>query len=195
MDAILIILGYLIGAVPFALLLTRRVRGTDLRRVGSGNVGAANALRAASVPVGLGVMALDVGKGSAVVLLARVLGASDAALAATGVAAVVGHVYPVWLRFRGGKGVATACGVFALLAPGPTLLAAIAFTGVVWLTRYVSLGSMVAAVVLAAAVAIGGAPLPVVVAAVAAATLVLHRHRRNMVRLQAGSERRITQRV
>ena len=195
MDAILIILGYLIGAVPFALLLTRRVRGTDLRRVGSGNVGAANALRAASVPVGLGVMALDVGKGSAVVLLARILGASDAALAATGVAAVVGHVYPVWLRFRGGKGVATACGVFALLAPGPTLLAAIAFTGVVWLTRYVSLGSMVAAVVLAAAVAVGGAPLPVVVAAVAAATLVLHRHRRNMVRLQAGSERRITQRV
>ena len=195
MDAMLVLAGYLAGAIPFALLLARRLGGTDVRRVGSGNVGAANVLRAASVPVAVSVMALDVGKGCAVVLLARSLGAAEATVAAVAGAAVAGHVFPVWLRFRGGKGVATACGAFAVLAPAATTLAAAAFIGVVWLTRYVSLGSMVAAVVLAAAVHFTGEPAPVVTCAGAVAALVLYRHRGNMARLHAGRERRITQRA
>ena len=195
MNAILVLAGYLIGAIPFALLLARRMGGTDVRRVGSGNVGAANVLRVASVPVAVSVMALDAGKGCAAVLLARSLGAPEATVAAVAGAAVAGHVFPVWLRFRGGKGVATAGGVFAVLAPAATALAAAAFIGIVWLTCYVSLGSMVAAVVLAAAVHFTGEGAPVVACAAAVAVLVLYRHRGNMARLHQGSERRITQRA
>ena len=195
MDALLVLVGYFVGAIPFALLLTRRVGGTDVRRAGSGNVGAANVLRVANVPVAVSVMVLDVGKGCAVVLLARGLGASEATLAAVAAAAVVGHVFPVWLRFRGGKGVATASGVFWVLAPEATALALVAFTGVVWLTRYVSLGSMVAAVVLAAAVYFNGEAPATIVCAAGVAALVLYRHRANMVRLHAGRERRISQRA
>lgn len=195
MDAILVLTGYLIGAIPFALLLARRMGGTDVRRVGSGNVGAANVLRVASVPVAVSVMALDAGKGCAAVWLARSLGAPEATVAAVAGAAVAGHVFPVWLRFRGGKGVATAGGVFAVLAPEATALAAVAFIGIVWLTRYVSLGSMVAAVVLAAAVPFTGEGAPVVTCAAAVAVLVLYRHRGNMARLHEGRERRISQRA
>lgn len=195
MDAILVCCGYLVGAIPFALLVTRRMGGADVRRVGSGNVGAANVLRAASIPVAVSVMLLDVGKGCAAVLLSRAMGAPEATAAAVGAAAVVGHVFPFWLRFRGGKGVATACGVFWVLAPEATALALVAFAGVVWLTRYVSLGSMVAAVVLAAAVYFNGEAQAVVVCAVAVAALVLYRHRANMIRLHAGRERRIRQRA
>ena len=195
MDVLLVLVGYFVGAIPFALLLTRRVGGTDVRRAGSGNVGAANVLRVANVPVAVSVMVLDVGKGCAVVLLARGLGASEATLAAVAAAAVVGHVFPVWLRFRGGKGVATASGVFWVLAPEATALALVAFTGVVWLTRYVSLGSMVAAVVLAAAVYFNGEAPATIVCAAGVAALVLYRHRANMVRLHAGRERRISQRA
>ncbi|MCY4601230.1 MAG: glycerol-3-phosphate 1-O-acyltransferase PlsY [Acidobacteria bacterium] len=195
MEALLVLVGYFVGAIPFALLLTRRVGGTDVRRAGSGNVGAANVLRVANVPVAVSVMVLDVGKGCGVVLLARGLGASEATLAAVAAAAVVGHVFPVWLRFRGGKGVATASGVFWVLAPEATALALVAFTGVVWLTRYVSLGSMVAAVVLAAAVYFNGEAPATIVCAAGVAALVLYRHRGNMVRLHAGRERRISQRA
>lgn len=195
MDAILVLAGYLIGAIPFALLLARRKGGTDVRRAGSGNVGAANVLRVAGAPLAVGVMALDLGKGCAAVLLARSAGAPEATLAAVAGAAVAGHVFPLWLRFRGGKGVATAGGAFAVLAPGAAALAAAAFIGVVWLTRYVSLGSMVAAVVLAAAVPFTGASAPVVACAATVAALVLYRHRGNMARLHEGRERRISQRA
>ena len=195
MDAILVLAGYLIGAIPFALLLARRKGGTDVRRAGSGNVGAANVLRVAGAPLAVGVMALDLGKGCAAVLLARSAGATEATLAAVAGAAVAGHVFPLWLRFRGGKGVATAGGAFAVLAPAAAALAAAAFIGVVWLTRYVSLGSMVAAVVLAAAVPFTGAAAPVVACAAAVAALVLYRHRGNMARLHEGRERRISQRA
>ena len=195
MDAILVLAGYLIGAIPFALLLARRKGGTDVRRAGSGNVGAANVLRVAGAPLAVGVMALDLGKGCAAVLLARSAGATEVTLAAVAGAAVAGHVFPLWLRFRGGKGVATAGGAFAVLAPAAAALAAAAFIGVVWLTRYVSLGSMVAAVVLAAAVPFTGASAPVVACAATVAALVLYRHRGNMARLHEGRERRISQRA
>src|SRR5687767_2515709 len=110
-------LGYLFGSIPFAYLLARRHRGIDLRMAGSGNVGAANLLRTTTRKIGVSAMALDVAKGVASVLVARLIdgGASGAAFA--GVAAVLGHIYPVWLGFRGGKGVATTCGVFSILAP------------------------------------------------------------------------------
>jgi len=118
-----------------------------------------------------------------------------AAPVAAGVAAIIGHVYPVWLRFQGGKGVATACGVFWALAPVATALAAGIFLLVVWITRYVSLGSIVATAILPPLTWLTNEPTPVVTGALVAALLVVERHRSNLVRLQAGTERRLGQKA
>jgi glycerol-3-phosphate acyltransferase PlsY len=185
-----ILFGYLAGSMPFAYLLARRA-GIDVRRAGSGNVGAANVLRTTGTWRGVIVMVLDMLKGAAAVLVAY-MSTGEAPLAAlTGAAAVVGHVYPVWLRFHGGKGVAVAAGVFAILAPLATATAAAVFLVVVWTTRYVSLGSMAATIALPPAVWIIGAPGAVVAAAAGIATLILFRHRTNLRRLRSGTERRM----
>src|SRR5881396_2503624 len=114
---VIVVAAYLLGSIPFALLAARRWGGTDLRLVGSGNLGAANVMRASGVTAGVLVAALDMAKGAASVWLAERLGSGPGLSAAAGCAAIVGHIYPVWLRFRGGKGVATACGVFSILTP------------------------------------------------------------------------------
>jgi glycerol-3-phosphate acyltransferase PlsY len=114
---------------------------------------------------------------------------------AGGVAAIVGHVYPIWLRFRGGKGVATACGVFSVLAPSATVIAAMAFAATVLTTRYVSLGSLVATVALPSVAWMTGAPGPVVAGGVAAALIILERHRANLARLRGGTEWRLGQKA
>jgi glycerol-3-phosphate acyltransferase PlsY len=115
--------------------------------------------------------------------------------ACAGFAAIVGHVYPVWLGFRGGKGVATACGAFAMLAPQATLFACLAFAAGVWSTKYVSVGSVLASVVLPPSAYALGSTEPVVRAAAAAAALIVFRHRSNLARVRLGTERRVTQRV
>src|SRR5712691_3889755 len=114
---IAMLMGYLLGSIPFAYLLARFHRGIDLRLTGSGNVGAANVLRSTTKKIGVSAMVLDVVKGAAAVLAARQIEPGSTAPAVAGIAAVLGHIYPVWLGFRGGKGVATTCGVFAVLAP------------------------------------------------------------------------------
>jgi glycerol-3-phosphate acyltransferase PlsY len=185
-----IVLGYLAGSVPFAFLLARR-RGVDVRVAGSGNVGAANVMRTTGAGRGAAVMALDMAKGAAAVLAAQ-LSAGDVALAAlAGAAAIVGHIYPVWLRFHGGKGVAVAAGVFSVLTPLGTVIAASLFVITVSRTRYVSLGSIAATVALPPAAWWSGAPPPVVVAAAATGALILFRHRANLARLRGGTERRM----
>src|SRR4051812_43492092 len=181
-----VLLGYLAGSVPFAFLLARR-RGVDVRRVGSGNVGAANVMRTTGTGRAVAVVALDVAKGAAAVGLAHLGSGSVALFAATGAAAVVGHIYPVWLRFHGGKGVAVAAGVFTVLAPLATAIAAVLFVLTVWATRYVSLGSVAASVALPPAAWLVGAPGPVVGAAGGSAVLILFRHRANLYRLRAGT--------
>jgi len=185
-----VILGYLAGSVPFAFLLARRA-GIDVRRVGSRNVGAANVMRSTGTGRAIAVMALDVGKGAAAVALANITTGGAALAAASGAAAVVGHIYPVWLRFHGGKGVAVAAGVFAVLAPLATGLAAVLFLLTVWTTRYVSLGSIAATVALPPVAWLVGAPVAVVGAAAGIAALILFRHRANLRRLRAGTERRL----
>lgn len=185
-----VILGYLAGSVPFAYLLARRV-GIDVRRAGSGNVGATNVFRTTGKWRGVTAMVLDVAKGVAAVLLANLTGAGAGMAAASGAAAVVGHIYPVWLRFHGGKGVAVAAGVFGVLAPTATAIAASLFLVTVWMTRYVSLGSMAATIALPPVAWWAGAPTAVVVAAAATGGLILFRHRSNLYRLRAGTERRV----
>jgi len=185
-----VVLGYLAGSVPFAFLLARRA-GIDVRRVGSRNVGAANVMRSTGTGRAIAVMALDVAKGAAAVALANITSGGAALAAASGAAAVVGHIYPVWLRFHGGKGVAVAAGAFAVLAPLATGLAAVLFLLTVWTTRYVSLGSIAATVALPPVAWLVGAPVAVVGAAAGTAALILFRHRANLRRLRAGTERRL----
>src|ERR1043166_4889278 len=140
--ALIILVAYLIGSIPFALLMARRWSAADLRLVGSGNLGAANVMRLSGVTAGVLVALLDMTKGVASVWLAERFATNGAAPAAAGVAAIVGHIYPVWLRFRGGKGVATACGVFSVLTPLALPPALAIFAIAVWLTKYISLGSL-----------------------------------------------------
>jgi glycerol-3-phosphate acyltransferase PlsY len=187
----IVIVAYLIGSVPFALLLARRWGAADLRRIGSGNLGAANVLRASGVKAGVLVAVLDITKGAVSVMLAQRFADHAAAPAAAGLAAIVGHIYPVWLRFRGGKGVATACGVFSVLTPFAIPPALGIFVVAVWLTKYISLGSMLASVALPPIAYATGSPAPAVAAAFVASAIIVFRHRSNLVRLRAGTERRI----
>lgn len=185
-----IFFGYALGSVPFAFLLARRA-GVDVRIAGSGNVGAANVLRTTGAPLGVAVMALDVSKGAAAVWAAYAGSATLDAAAAAGAAAILGHIYPVWLRFHGGKGVAVAAGVFCVLAPLATAAATAVFVLIVWLTRLVSLGSIAATMTLPSVAIASGAPPPVVSAAVGSGALILFRHRANLGRLMRGNERRM----
>ena len=184
-------LGYLVGSIPFGFLLARRRGGVDIRRTGSGNVGATNVLRRAGVRAGLMTAVLDVAKGAGAVFAAWALTGTVNAGAAAGVAAVAGHMYPVWLGFRGGKGVATAFGAFTVLAPVPALAVLAIFGVVVWVTRYVSAGSVAAAVSLCPLVYISAGPPAATRAAFVSGCLILFAHRSNLARLLAGSERRL----
>jgi acyl phosphate:glycerol-3-phosphate acyltransferase len=186
-----VVLAYLIGSIPFALIVAKRWGAADLRLVGSGNLGAANVLRASGVKAGLLVALLDVGKGAVSVFLASRLNGAEATPAVAGLAAIVGHIYPVWLRFRGGKGVATACGVFATLAPYAIPPALAVFFLTAWLTKYISVGSVLASAALPPIAYAMGTPQPIVAAAVAAAVLIVFRHRSNLARVWSGTERRL----
>ena len=182
---------YLLGSIPFALLMTRRWSAADLRLVGSGNLGAANVMRTSGVTAGVLVALLDMAKGAASVWLADRFTTNAAAPAAAGVAAIVGHIYPVWLRFRGGKGVATACGAFSVLTPMAVAPALAIFLGTVWLTKYISFGSVLASLALPPLAYATGSPGADVAAAGAATALIIFRHRSNVARLRAGTERRM----
>jgi acyl phosphate:glycerol-3-phosphate acyltransferase len=185
---------YLVGSIPFAYLLSRR-RGIDLRDVGSGNIGASNVLRTSGVTPAVVAMLLDASKGVLAVIVAQRVAPGPATPMAAGLASVIGHIYPVWLRFRGGKGVATAAGVFGVMTPGSLVIAGGVFLLVVWATRFISVGSMAAAVTLAIITAATDAPLTVTIGAALIAAIIIHRHRANLTRLAAGTERRIGQRL
>ena len=188
----MVLSAYAIGSVPFAWLLARRWGAHDLRHVGSGNLGAANVLRASGVTAGLLVALLDITKGALSVMIARYVSDQPAAPAAAGLAAIVGHIYPVWLRFRGGKGVATAIGGFVVLCPGAILLALAAFALVVAATRFVSLGSLTAACLLPVSMGLAfHAPEAEIIAAAVVTVLLVFSHRANIRRLLDGTERRL----
>ncbi len=184
-----IVIAYLLGSIPFAYL-AGRTRGIDIRTVGSKNVGASNVFRELGKGIGVTVMALDVAKGLVAVLIANAETASPWPLVAAA-AAILGHVFPVWLRFKGGKGVAVAGGAMIGLVPLPALIVVILWAIVVGVTRYVSVGSIVAAAVFPFLVLGIGAPWPTVVFAFLAAIMVIVRHRANIQRLMRGQELRL----
>jgi len=186
-----VVLGYLLGSVPFAFVLARRLGHVDLRTSGSGNVGATNVFRTSGPLLGLAALTLDVAKGAATIVLAQHFATDAATPTAAGIAAVMGHVYPIWLRFRGGKGVATACGVFAMLAPLATAAVCLVFVIIVWWTRYVSLGSILAAACVPFGALLLRYPAPFIAASLAVAVLIIARHHENIGRLLSGTERRL----
>ncbi len=205
--ATLAVLGaYLLGSIPFALLIARMWGVPDLRKVGSGNLGATNVWRVAGGKAAIGVFFGDIGKGVAAVLIGRYVAGQwgtgplglDIFLALCAVAAVLGHVFPIYLGFRGGKGVATGLGAMAALLPAATAIAVGAFAVVVATTRYVSLASMIAGLVLFATVAVRrygmGAEIEAtyVVLTGLVAALVIWTHRGNLQRLLGGTENRFS---
>jgi glycerol-3-phosphate acyltransferase PlsY len=200
--AVVLVAGaYLLGSISFSYLIVRVLRGMDVRRVGSGNAGATNVMRAAGKGAGAAALLLDVGKGIAAVAVPRSLEAPPAAVAAAAVAVVLGHVFPVFLAFRGGKGVATAAGALGALAPVAMGLGLIVFLLVVGWKRYVSLGSIVTAALLPLFAYLchllewseyGGTWL--FLASAAIALLVIFKHSGNLYRLRHGLEPRLGER-
>lgn len=189
---VMLVVGYLLGSIPFAYLFVRLAGRGDVRRIGSGNVGATNALRAGGWKVALPVALADVGKGVLAVVLMRQVTPHPAWVLAAGVAAVIGHCFPVWLRFSGGKGVATAGGVYLTLALPAALAAAALWVVVLALFRIVSLASLVAAAVFPLLVYLFVRPSLVEMAiTVLAAAVIIVRHRANLGRLVRGEEPRL----
>lgn len=184
------VVAYLLGAIPFGLVITKWVKGIDVREHGSKNIGATNVLRTAGKPLGGFTLLLDALKGAAPVLVAQHLGWGWLA-AAGGLVAVLAHVFPVYLKFRGGKGVATAAGVFAALTPIPMAIALGVFLAVVIPFRVVSAGSLAAAVALLVATIVRGESGAIVGLAAAVNVIVFVRHRGNIRRLFRREERRV----
>ena len=192
-------LGYLLGSVPTGLLLARLVKGADIRRQGSGNIGATNVLRVIGLPTAAAVLAFDVAKGALPVLVAKAIADSPAVEAVAAGTVIAGHTLPVWLRFRGGKGVAPALGALLVLEP---LIAGVAL-GVAVIaiaaTRFVSLGSLAGTL---SALAMGfsfywwrGLPAAHLLVIVATATAIVVRHGGNIARLKAGREAQLGRRA
>lgn len=187
-----VLLGYLLGSIPFGLLLTRLAGGGDLRAVGSGNIGATNVLRTGRKGLAAATLVLDGAKGAVAVLLAQYIAPDYGSLGAAG--AFFGHCYPAWLRFRGGKGVATYAGITLALLWPVGLVYAVVWIATLVVTRYSSLGGVLAAMVVPIAAALWGA-IDVATLYIALSLVVLWKHRDNISRLLAGTEPRVGQKA
>jgi acyl phosphate:glycerol-3-phosphate acyltransferase len=189
--ALLVIgLAFVLGSIPTGVLLSRALGGRDVREHGSGNIGAANVARTSGFKVGALVGFLDIVKGVVPVLIGRLAGLDDTGLAVVAMLAVVGHDYSIFLRFRGGKGVATTLGAALALAPWVAVLAMVGWVLVMYLSRYSSLASLTTLVLLPILLAVTMQPAPYVVAGVLLFALGVWKHRANIVRLATGRESR-----
>jgi len=188
---LLIIGGYLAGSIPTGVVLSRLFSVRDIRAEGSGNIGATNVYRVLGLKLGVLTLLGDVLKGVLPVLAARTLLAHDAGVAWVAFFTFCGHLFPVFLTFRGGKGVATALGVFLVIAPAMVACAAALFLGVVLKWKYVSLGSLTASLAMPFLLGAAGYSLPFVILSLATASLIFYRHKDNIQRLRAGSEKKM----
>jgi glycerol-3-phosphate acyltransferase PlsY len=196
---IIVVLAYLLGSIPFGLILARVFLDTDVRQIGSGNIGATNVLRTGSKKLGIATLLLDAGKGFAAVSLAHVLAGSEPHAAAllpalAAVSAMLGHIFPVWLKFKGGKGVATGVGVFLALVPKAVLIVLGVFLLIFGASRYVSLASIIATAAFPAVSYLyiretrNVVLMPFIVAA---SLLIIVKHHQNIRRLLSGTEHRL----
>jgi glycerol-3-phosphate acyltransferase PlsY len=186
-----VVISYLLGSVSFSILFARWLRKIDIRQHGSGNAGATNTLRVLGKGPAIAVFALDIAKGIAAVLLGRLLGHAEWVSVVAGLAAIIGHNWPVFFRFKGGKGIATTIGAVALWAFLPSLMAGIVAIAAIVFTRYVSLGSIVFAVLLPISFALLRLDAVYIWGAVAITVLAVYRHRKNIVKLIQGTENKL----
>src|SRR5690348_5969826 len=192
---ITVVIAYLLGSIPFGFVLVKLFRGEDVRSTGSGNIGATNVALTGSKGLAVATLALDALKGAVAVLLARFM-APDAGsplpyMSVAALAAVLGHLFPVWLRFKGGKGAATALGVFLVLFPKAVLVSLAIFILIVAATRYVSLGSILAAIAFPIAAYFLASPeWQTLLPAAMISLLIVIKHRANISRLLSGTEHR-----
>jgi glycerol-3-phosphate acyltransferase PlsY len=198
-----LVMSYLLGSIPVGYLIVSVMTGSDVRKTGSGGTGATNVSRRAGIGAGAVTLILDAFKGAAAVIIANIFltGVDNSAwwLGAAGLIAILGHIFPIWLGFRGGKGVATGVGVFAVLTPFAVFCSAIAFVGIFLVTRYVSLASMTAALMIPVFVLIYGLfepsldMIPKLVTALLGAILIVCAHWANIGRLLNGTESKFGQ--
>lgn len=202
---IVAVIAYLLGSIPFGVILTRVFLGTDVRKIGSGNIGATNVMRTGKKGLGIATLILDAGKGYlavligfwALVLLKHVpINDSKAGWTLAGIAAVfamIGHIFPIWLKFKGGKGVATGVGVFLALVPKAVLIVLVVFALIFAVSRYVSLASIVATALFPVVTYLiaGREVVPLMPFVIAAAILIIAKHHQNIRRLLSGTENRL----
>lgn len=191
----LVCIAYLIGSIPFGLLFSRALARVDIRRHGSGNIGTANVLRIVGRRAAALTLLGDLLKGFLPVLGALSLGVSEMWVAGVGLAAVLGHNWPVYLRFAGGKGVATSFGALLAMTPLPALLGLLTWTAVVLIFRYTSLAALAASICVPPVILFFTGAGPYLAFSLLAALLIFVRHRDNIKRLWAGTEHRVGQRV
>jgi acyl phosphate:glycerol-3-phosphate acyltransferase len=192
MSAVVIILGYLLGSISFSVLIAKRVAKIDIRKHGSGNAGATNTLRVLGKGPAILVLLLDAAKGAAAVLLAYALaGNSPWVIVLSGIASIIGHNWPVFFGFRGGKGVATTIGVLLAVAPVPSLIAVVLTVAVIAATRYVSVGSLLFVTAVPIILFLFKEPAAYVVGTLLIALLGYVRHAENISRLIQGKERKL----
>jgi glycerol-3-phosphate acyltransferase PlsY len=189
-----LVIAYLLGGIPFGFLLVKLTRGTDVRESGSGNIGATNVLRTTGRAAGVATLLLDIAKGYfAVWLAAELTGAAPEWTSLAALAVMAGHAYPVFLKFQGGKAVATFIGAFAYLTPLALAAVLLVFVAVVAVTRYISAGSILAAAAFPFGVwMISHPPAQVTAAAFIAGAFIVYRHKSNWARLRAGVENRFS---
>ena len=191
LNSLLVVFAYLLGSIPTGLLLSRALAGKDPRQQGSRNIGATNVMRTVGKALGIITLLGDVLKGLIPVVIALWLVKEEFWVAGTGLAAFLGHCFPIYLRFKGGKGVATALGVLLPLAPIAVVLDIFFFAGVAATSRIVSVGSILAAAAMPVLIWLLGYPLPSVILGICVAALIIYRHKENIKRLLAGGENRL----
>ncbi len=184
-----LVVAYLLGAIPFGYLLVKWKTGGDVRSSGSGNIGATNVLRTTGRAAGIATLLLDIAKGHAAVWLAAQWTHDPYVIGAAALAVMAGHAYPVFLKFKGGKAVASFVGAFLCMTPAALGAEVVVFVAVVAWTRHISMGSIVGAATFPLAVwLVAKAPVPFVAAAVVGGAFIIYKHRSNIERLRAGTE-------
>ncbi|WP_188887622.1 glycerol-3-phosphate 1-O-acyltransferase PlsY [Paenibacillus radicis (ex Gao et al. 2016)] len=191
---IAVVASYLLGSISFSIVIARLVKGIDIREHGSGNAGATNTIRVLGKGPGLLVFVLDIAKGIAAVLIGRLLGPDDLGdwtAVLSGLAAIVGHNWPIWFRFKGGKGIATTVGVMVTLAFVPALIAGVIAIASIAITRYVSLGSLLFAAFVPLLIGLIHYSLPLLLVSLLLCVFAFVRHRTNIVKLVQGTENKL----
>jgi len=192
---IVLIAAYLLGSLPFGYIMSKMFLKTDIRKHGSGNIGATNVLRVAGWKAALPVFLLDMLKGFAAVMIAKSVSDLPAVYLSAGFLAMIGHSFPVFLKFKGGKAAATAIGVLAAVSGWTLLILAICAVAIVAVTRYVSLGSMIGSILVPIIFLILGYDWQFIIFGTATALLIIYRHRDNITRLREGRESKLGQKA